>query len=108
MQKPESKSRAVAGLGVNPAAEAKAALSGFLTEFSAFESEIKSKLHEQENRLAMLDRKSIAMNRPPLARAADGETPHKKAFAAYLRSGDEADLARTLAATFREAREQLA
>ena len=64
MQKPETKSRAVAGLGGNPAAEAKAALSGFLAEFSTFQSEIKSKLQEQENRLAMLDRKSIAMSRP--------------------------------------------
>ena len=35
----------------------------------------------------MLDRKSIA-SRPPLARAAETETPHRKAFAAYLRSGD--------------------
>ena len=96
MQKPETKSRAVAGLGGNPAAEAKAALSGFLAEFSTFQSEIKSKLQEQENRLAMLDRKSIAMSRPPLssalARAADAETPHKKAFAAYLRSGDDGGL----------------
>ncbi len=92
MQKPETKSRALAGLGGNPAAEVKAAMTGFLTEFSAFQSEIKSKLHEQENRLAMLDRKSIAMSRPPLARAAEGETPHKKAFAAYLRSGDEGAL----------------
>ena len=62
---------------------------GFLGEFNAFQSEIKAKLQEQESRLAMLDRKSIAMNRPPLARAAETETPHKKAFAAYLRSGDD-------------------
>jgi HK97 family phage major capsid protein len=92
MQKPETKSRAVAGLGGNPAAEVKAAMTGFLTEFSAFQSEIKSKLHEQETRIAMLDRKSIAMSRPHLARAADGETPHKKAFAAYLRCGDDGAL----------------
>ena len=37
----------------------------------------------------MLDRKSIAMNRPPLARAAETDLPHKKAFAAYLRSGND-------------------
>lgn len=92
MQKPETKSRAVAGLGGNPAAEVKAAMTGFLTEFSAFQSEIKSKLHEQETRIAMLDRKSIAMSRPHLARAADAETPHKKAFAAYLRCGDDGAL----------------
>ena len=69
--------------------EVKAAVTGFLGEFNAFQSEIKAKLQEQESRLAMLDRKSIAMNRPPLARAAETETPHKKAFAAYLRSGDD-------------------
>lgn len=70
--------------------EVKAALSGFLGEFSAFQSEIKAKLQEQESRLTMLDRKSIAMNRPPLARAAETDTtPHKKAFGAYLRSGND-------------------
>jgi HK97 family phage major capsid protein len=69
--------------------EVKAALTGFLGEFNAFQSEIKAKLQEQETRLAMLDRKSIAMNRPPLARGAETDTPHKKAFAAYLRSGDD-------------------
>ena len=50
MQKPETKSRAVAGLGGNPAAEAKAALSGFLAEFSTFQSEIKSSKTELEPR----------------------------------------------------------
>ena len=90
MQKAESKSRAeTAAPGPNPQMEVKAALSGFLAEFNAFQSDIKSKLQEQESRLAMLDRKSIAMNRPPLARAAETEAPHKKAFAAYLRSGDD-------------------
>lgn len=69
--------------------EVKAALTGFLSEFSAFQSDIKLKLKEQESRLAMLDRKSIAMNRPPLARGAETDAPHKKAFAAYLRSGDD-------------------
>ena len=90
MQKPETKSRAdTAAPGQSPQIEVKAALTGFLGEFNAFQSEIKSKLQEQETRLAMLDRKSIAMNRPPLARASETDTPHKKAFAAYLRSGDD-------------------
>jgi HK97 family phage major capsid protein len=90
MQKPETRSRAgAAALGQSPHMEVKAVLAGFLGEFNAFQSEIKAKLQEQESRLAMLDRKSIAMNRPPLARAAETETPHKKAFAAYLRSGDD-------------------
>ena len=71
-----------------PALEVKNALAGFLGEFKAFQNEIKSKLKEQESQLAMLDRKSIAASRPPLERA-DVEAPHKKAFAAYLRSGDD-------------------
>ena len=93
MQKPETKSRAgTAAPGQSPHVEVKAALSGFLGEFNAFQSEIKAKLQEQETRLAMLDRKSIALTRPPLARGAETETPHKKAFAAYLRSGDDGGL----------------
>ncbi len=77
------------GAGQGPQMEVKAALNEFLSGFSAFQSEMKMKLQEQEARLAMLDRKSIAMNRPPLARAAESDAPHKKAFAAYLRSGDD-------------------
>jgi HK97 family phage major capsid protein len=90
MQKFETNSGAGTGApGRSPQTEVKAALSGFLSEFSAFQSDMKSKLKEQESRLAMLDRKSIAMNRPPLGRAAETDAPHKKAFAAYLRSGDD-------------------
>ena len=90
MQKPDTKSRAgTVAQGQSPHVEVKAALTGFLGEFNDFQSEIKAKLQEQESRLAMLDRKSIAMNRPPLARGAETDTPHKKAFAAYLRSGDD-------------------
>ncbi len=90
MQKPETDPRAeTVAPERSPQMEVKAALTGFLGEFNAFQSEIKEKLQEQETRLAMLDRKSIAMNRPPLARGAETDTPHKKAFAAYLRSGDD-------------------
>jgi HK97 family phage major capsid protein len=93
MTTPETKSRAgTAALGQGPHGEVKAALSGFLSEFNDFQSEIKAKLKEQETQLAMLDRKSIALSRPPLARGAETETPHKKAFAAYLRSGDDGAL----------------
>ena len=93
MQKPETNSGAeTTAPGQSPQMEVKAALTGFLGEFNAFQAEIKAKLQEQETRLAMLDRKSIAMNRPPLARAAETDTPHKKAFAAYLRSGDDGGL----------------
>jgi HK97 family phage major capsid protein len=84
MTTPDAKPRAEA-----PALEVKTALAGFLGEFKAFQAEIKTKLKEQESQLAMLDRKSIAASRPPLERAVDHEAPHKKAFAAYLRSGDD-------------------
>ena len=90
MPKSETEARSVASAPIqNPTLEAKAALSGFLHEFREFQSDIKSKLNEQETRLAMLDRKSIAMSRPPLARGAESDAPHKKAFAAYLRTGDD-------------------
>ncbi|WP_424927670.1 phage major capsid protein [Amaricoccus tamworthensis] len=90
MKSSETKSRAEhSGPGAGPHVEVKAALTGFISEFSAFQSEIKSKLKEQESRLAMLDRKSTSMNRPPLSSASETETPHKKAFAAYLRTGDD-------------------
>jgi HK97 family phage major capsid protein len=90
MNNAETKSRPAAAVPVqSPQMEVKAAISGFLGEFNAFQSEIKAKLQEQETRLAMLDRKSIALSRPPLSQAADTETPHKKAFAAYLRSGSD-------------------
>ena len=92
MQNREVKSRAdAAAEGPNPQLEVKAAVAGFLNEFRNFQSEIKSKLKEQELQLAMLDRKSIAASRPPLARGAETE-PHKKAFGDYLRSGDDGAL----------------
>ncbi len=72
-----------------PAVEVKAALQGFLSEFNEFQGELKSKLKEQENRINMLDRKSISPSRPALSTAADLDMPHKKAFSAYLRSGDD-------------------
>ena len=72
MQNREVKSRAdAAAEGPNPQLEVKAAVAGFLNEFRNFQSEIKSKLKEQELQLAMLDRKSIAASRPPLARGAE-------------------------------------
>ena len=73
----------------SPHVEVKTALSGFLSEIKDFQSEMKSKFNEQETRLAMLDRKNIALTRPHLAHGAETDAPHKKAFAAYLRSGDD-------------------
>nr|WP_235829732.1 phage major capsid protein [Frigidibacter oleivorans] len=71
-------------------------MSGFLEAFGGFRDEIKTRLTQQEERLTMLDRKTLsartAWERPALAAAAEAEPPHRKAFAAYLRSGDDAGL----------------
>lgn len=68
------------------ARDVKAAMSGFLSEFKNFQSDIQKRLMEQESRLTMMQTKS---SRPALSAAAEIEVPHKKAFAAYLRSGDD-------------------
>ena len=82
-----------AGTGMSqaatPAVEVKSAVSGFLNEFKGFQAELKSALQQQEERLTMLDRKTMTYGRPALAASAEIEVPHKKAFDAYLRSGDD-------------------
>lgn len=75
------------GLSPGPATEVKTALAGFLNEFTGFQAEIKSVLKQQEERLTMLDRKTLA--RPALSAAVDAAQPHQKAFAAYVRQGHE-------------------
>ena len=72
-----------------PAAEAKAAMTGFLNEFNRFQDDVKSKLKHQEERLTMLNAKTMAYGRPALSARAEVEVPHQKAFNAYLRSGDD-------------------
>jgi len=69
-----------------PARDVKAAMTGFLSEFKNFQSDIQTKLMEQESRLTMMQTKS---SRPALSVSADVEVPHQKAFSAYLRSGDD-------------------
>ena len=67
----------------SPADELKSAVAGFM-------SEIKTKLQHQDERMTKLDRKTkISGMRPALDYGADLEAPHQKAFAAYLRSGDD-------------------
>jgi HK97 family phage major capsid protein len=67
----------------------KSAADDFMCEFNGFQSDIAKRLKQQEERLTMLDRKTQTHNRPHLARAAELEAPHQKAFNAYLRSGDD-------------------
>ncbi|PQO22349.1 phage major capsid protein [Rhodobacteraceae bacterium WD3A24] len=76
-----------------PLSDVKTALSGFLSEFKSFQDDMKSTLQQQEERLTMLDRKqtqaAAGAARPVLSTAHEPETPHRKAFEAYLRSGDD-------------------
>jgi len=84
MSKTETKAQ-----GPGPAAEVKTALAGFMSEIKTFHDEIDTKLQQQEERLTMLDRKSTTFGRPQLGANTDLDAPHKKAFEAYLRSGDD-------------------
>ena len=93
MKTTETKARAGEVVSGAPAEEVRHALAGFLSEFKGFQDEMTSKLQQQEERLTMLDRKSttagFAQGRPALSTAVDLDAPHKKAFGAYLRSGDD-------------------
>ncbi len=84
MSNSETNSRAgtSASAAGDPAAEVKTQLSGFMTD-------IISRLEKQEERLTMLDRKSTSLRRPALSVSAEIEAPHRKAFAAYVRAGDD-------------------
>ena len=87
MSKTETKARA--GDVLTPAEEMKQAVAGFMSEFKGFQDDIQRKLKQTEERLTMMDRKSHITARPPLSGGADLGAPHKKAFSAYLRHGDD-------------------
>lgn len=67
----------------------KGAMAEFVGELARFRESIEQKLQAQENRMTMLDRKTAIRGRAPLSTAADVEAPHQKAFATYLRRGDD-------------------
>lgn len=71
--------------------EVKSAVAGFLNEFKEFQSEIKSKMKHQDDRISQLNRPTNA-HRPVLGAPVANEAPHKKAMSAYLRGGDETEL----------------
>ena len=87
MNKPEIKSRA--GEVVSPVQEVKGAVEGFAQDFREFQQDITQRLKEQEERMSKMDRKTMVVNRPALSAAVEETAPHKKAFDAYLRSGDD-------------------
>ena len=89
MDKTERKAGGNGPHALGPAAEMKSALDGFLNEFSLFQAEVKTALQQQNERVTMLNSKTMTYGRPALSAAADVDAPHKKAFNAYLRSGDD-------------------
>ncbi|TGD45296.1 phage major capsid protein [Pseudotabrizicola sediminis] len=87
----ETKARAGEGLptALHPGAEVRSAMAGFVNELKVFQAEVKQSLQHQEERLTMLNQKTMSYGRPALSAAADLDAPHQKAFDAYLRSGDD-------------------
>lgn len=72
-----------------PETEVARALSGLVGDLKRFQDGIETKMKHSEERMNMLDRKTLMAGRPALARAAETEAPHQKAFEAYVRSGDD-------------------
>jgi len=74
---------------LSPAEDVRRAVTGFVKQFKGFQAEIETKLQQTEERMTMLDRKTLTAARTPLAGATDAGAPHKKAFNAYVRCGDD-------------------
>lgn len=85
----EAKARAGEGLAPGADGDVTAAMGGFLKEFGLFRAEVKTAMQQQDERVTMLDRKTAMFGRPALAAAAEVGVPHRKAFGAYLRTGDD-------------------
>lgn len=81
-----------AAAGGEPAGELKGAMLGFVSELKSFREDVQKQLKAQEDRMTMLDRKTALRGRAPLSTSAEVEVPHQKAFNAYLRSGEDAQL----------------
>ena len=80
------------GEDLSPAARVGTALAGLVGDFKRLRDDLQAKLEKQEERLTMLDRTLRRPGRPTLEQAADSGVPHRKAFNAYLRAGDDAAL----------------
>ncbi|KGJ03961.1 phage major capsid protein (plasmid) [Paracoccus versutus] len=81
-----------AAAGADVPGDLGAEMLGFVQELKAFRSEIQNRLEAQEERMTMLDRKTISRARAPLSAEADQGAPHQKAFDAYIRHGDDGAL----------------
>lgn len=87
MTNPETQSRA--DPAVPGAQEMGAALQDFVRDLNGFKADLTTRLSQTEERMTMLDQKTLTPSRPVLSMNADGAAPHQKAFEAYLRSGDD-------------------
>ncbi|SFD53999.1 phage major capsid protein [Roseivivax sediminis] len=86
----ETETRSRTGEDVSPALRVGTAIAGLVQDVKAMRADLYAKLEAQEERVTMLDRKSVAAaRRPALASSAETEAPHQKAFNAYLRTGDD-------------------
>lgn len=72
-------------------AEAKSAAAEFLKGFHGFKEDMSKRMTDMTTRIEALDRKSAA-RRPALEARASEALPHAKAFAAYVRRGQEDEL----------------
>lgn len=74
------------------APEAKAAAAEFLNVFKTFKDDMGARMADMGRRVEAIDRKSADIRRPALSVTAEVSQPHRKAFNAYVRSGDESAL----------------
>lgn len=72
----------------SPVEQVKSAVEGFAHDLRAFQQDITNRMEKQEHRMSKFDRKTT-LGRPALSAAAEEIAPHRKAFDAYLRSGDD-------------------
>ncbi|MBN9674477.1 phage major capsid protein [Salipiger bermudensis] len=74
----------------HPATRVGAAIAGLVDDIRALRGDLELKMQQQEERLTMLDAKhATPRGRPALATTAEIGAPHREAFDAYLRTGDD-------------------
>ncbi|MCZ4261120.1 phage major capsid protein [Limimaricola sp. G21655-S1] len=66
-------------------------IGGLMEELGRFSAEIRTKLKAQDDRMTRLDRKTALAARSPLEAKTAGQ-PHRAAFGAYLRTGEDEGL----------------
>ena len=69
--------------------EAKSAATEFLSTFRSFKQDMSKCMTEMGQRIDAIDRKNSETRRPALSTGSVEDAPHKKAVAAYVRTGDE-------------------